>query len=60
MNVVFNATFNKAISRRSVVLVEETGVRCENQRPVTSHCQTLSHNIASSTPRHDRESNSQC
>jgi hypothetical protein len=35
--MVFNATFNNisVISRRSVLLVEET----------TSHCQTLSHNV---------------
>jgi len=46
---VFNATFNNisAISWRSVLLVEETGV------PPTcgkSHA-NLSHNVASSTPR---------
>jgi hypothetical protein len=37
--VVFNATFNNiaAISWRSVVLVEETGVPGENRRPVASH-----------------------
>jgi hypothetical protein len=43
--MVFNATFNNisAISWRSVLLVEETG---ENHRPVASHWQTLSHNVA--------------
>ena len=30
------------------LLVEETG---EYYRPVPSHCQTLSHNVVSSTPR---------
>jgi hypothetical protein len=37
--MVFNATFNNisAISWRSVLLVGETGVLGENQRPVTSH-----------------------
>jgi hypothetical protein len=39
--------------------VEETGVPEENYRPVASHCQTLSHNVESSTPRHERDSNSQ-
>jgi hypothetical protein len=39
------------ISWRSVLLVEETGVPKENHRPVASHRQTLSHNVASSTPR---------
>jgi hypothetical protein len=28
-------------------LVEETGVPGENHRPVTSHVQTLSHNVVS-------------
>ena len=39
--MVFNATFNNisVVSWRSVLLVEET------TRPVTSHCQTLSHNV---------------
>ena len=45
--IVFNATFNNisAISWRSVLLVEETGVPGKNQRSVTSlsHWQTLSH-----------------
>jgi len=36
---------------RSVLLVEETGVPEENHQPTVSHCQTLSHNVASSTPR---------
>jgi len=46
--MVFNATFNttSAISWRSVLLVEETGVLGENHRPVASHWQTLSHNFA--------------
>jgi hypothetical protein len=39
------------ISWQSVLLVEESGVPRENQRPVVSHSQTLSHNVVSSTPR---------
>jgi hypothetical protein len=37
--MVFNVTFNNfsAISWRSVLLVEETGVHEENHRPVASH-----------------------
>jgi hypothetical protein len=35
--------------------VEETGVLGENQRPVASHLQTLSHNVVSP----ERDSNSQ-
>jgi hypothetical protein len=48
---VFNATFNNisAISWKPVLLVEETGVPGENHWSV-SHCQTLSHNVVSSTP----------
>jgi len=48
--MVFSTTFNNilAILWRSVLLVEETG---ENRRPVPSHCQTLLHNVVSSTPR---------
>jgi len=42
-----------------ILLVEETGVPGENHRPVTSHCQTLSHNVVSSTPRYEWDSNSQ-
>jgi hypothetical protein len=51
--MVFNATFNNisAISCRSVLLVEETGVLGENQRPVANHRQNLSHSVVSSTPR---------
>ena len=59
--VVFNATFNiiSVILWRSVLLVEETGVPDKNRRPVASHCQTLSHNVVLSTPRYERELNSQ-
>ena len=54
--MVFYATFNNisVISWRSVLLVEETRVHGENHGPVTSHRQSLSHNIVSSTPRHER------
>ena len=50
--IVFNATFNNisAISWRSVLLVEETGVSGENHWTAASHWQTLSHNVVSSTP----------
>ena len=50
----FNATFNNisVISWRTVLYVEETGVPGENYQPAASHSQTLSHNVASSTPRH--------
>ena len=59
--MVFSATCNNVsvISWRSFLLVEETGVHWENHRPAASHWQTLSHNFVSSTPRHERDSNSQ-
>jgi len=55
--MVFIATFNNFSVKlwRSALLVEETG---ENHRPVISHWQTLSRNVVSSTPRHERGSNS--
>ena len=55
-----NATFNNisAISWWSVLFVEETGVPRENHRPAASHWQTLSHNVVSSTPHHEHDSNS--
>jgi hypothetical protein len=59
--MVFNDTFNNisVISLRSVLLMEKTGVHRENHRPVSSHWQTLSHNVVSSTPHHEWGSNSQ-
>ena len=41
------------------LLVEETGVPGENKRPTTRYRQTSSHNIVSSTPRNERDSNLQ-
>ena len=51
--MVFNSTFNNisVTSWRSVLLVQETRIPGENHRPAASHCQTLSHNVVSSTPR---------
>jgi len=47
--VVLNATFNNisAISWRSVLLVEQTGIPGKNHRTSASHWQTLSHNVVS-------------
>jgi hypothetical protein len=51
--MVFNATFNiiSVISWWLVLLVEETGVPGENQRPVANHWQTLSQNVVLRTHR---------
>ena len=38
----------------SVSLVKDTGVVGENLRTVTSHWQTLSHNVVLSTPHHEQ------
>jgi hypothetical protein len=46
-------------SEIKVLLVVETGVPRENNRPVASHWQTLSHNVVSSTLHHEQGSNSQ-
>ena len=50
--MVFNATFNniKIISWCSILLMEETGVPTENDRPVASHRQIILHNVVSGTP----------
>jgi hypothetical protein len=40
-------------SYQSVLLVEETRVPGENHWTATSYWQTLSHNVVSSTPRHE-------
>ena len=58
--MVLNATVNNisAISWRSVLLVKETGVPGENHRSVASNRQTLSNNVVSNAPRHERGSNS--
>jgi hypothetical protein len=58
--MVLSATFNNisAISWRSVLLVEETGIPGENQRSTACHRKTLSHTAVSSTPRLDGGSKS--
>ena len=59
--IMFNDIFNNisVILWRLVLLVEEIGVPRENHRHTASYWQTLSHNGVSSTPRPDRDSNSQ-
>ena len=52
--MVLNATFNNIsiVLWRSGLLVEDIG------GPGKNHRQTLSHNVVSSTPHHERDSNS--
>ena len=59
--MVFKATFNNisAISWMSVLLVEESRVSGKKHQPVASYVLILSHNVVSSTPRRERDSNSQ-
>ena len=47
--MVFNATFDNitVILWRSFLLMDETGVPGENHRHITSHRQTLSHQVVS-------------
>ena len=56
-----NTTFNNIsiIWWWSVLLAEESEGPGENHRPAASHLQTLSHKVASSTPHHEHDSNSQ-
>ena len=58
--IVFNAIFNH-ISVISYVAVSfiHGGNRSTRRKHVASHLQTLSHNVVSSTPRHEWGSNSQ-
>jgi hypothetical protein len=53
--MMLKATSNNisVISWRSVLLVEETGVTEDYNRPVASYWQILSHSVVSSTPLHD-------
>ena len=53
--MMYNATFNNifVILWWSVLLVDETRIPGENHRLVASHRQTLSHNVAWSTPCHE-------
>ena len=60
MGVAFHPIFNNisVMWWWSVLLVEETGVLGKYQ-PAASTGKTLSHNVASSAPSHERDSNSQ-
>jgi hypothetical protein len=50
---------HKFVTGATLLQLEETGVPRENHRPLASHYQILSHNVISSTPRHERGLNSQ-
>ena len=59
--MVLNVTFNKisVILWRSVLLVGKTEEAGENHSPAESSRPILSHNVVSSTPSHELDSNSQ-
>ena len=59
--MVFNATFSNisVISWQSVLLTEEIGLPKETHRSAASYFQALSHDVVSSAPRHEWDSNSQ-
>jgi hypothetical protein len=58
-NAIINNKFSYGISWMSVLSIEKPGVSGENHTSAASHLQTLSHNVVSSTPRHERDLNSQ-
>ena len=51
---ILDIPFRDTIQR---LVAMETGVPGENRRPVGSHWQNVSHNVVTSTPRHERCSN---
>jgi len=57
--IVFNTTFNNisVITRRSVLVVEETGVPGENLPQVIYKLYNVT-NVVSSAPRYEQDSNS--
>jgi len=52
--MVFNFTLDNSsvISWQPVLLMDETGVPCENYWPAASYWQTFSHNVISNIPCH--------
>ena len=50
---------NISVTSWMSVLLEKTGIPRENHRHAASHWHTLSHNVVSSTPRHERDWTSQ-
>jgi len=51
--MVLNATFN------NISVISWRSLPGKTHRPVASHWKTVSHNVVSSTPRHERSSKSQ-
>jgi hypothetical protein len=52
--MVLNPTLNtiSVISWQAFLLVDDTGVPCENHWPAASYLETLSHNVVSNIPCH--------
>ena len=52
--MVLNSTLNNSsvISWQLILLVDETGVPCENHWPAVRYWQILSHNVVSRIPCH--------
>ena len=59
--MVINATFNNCSSILwwSVLIIEGNRSTWRTQQPAECHWDNLSHNFASSTPYHERDSSSQ-
>jgi hypothetical protein len=57
--ILLKVTLNTiTLHSRSISCIEETGIPGENSRHAGSYWQTVSHNVVSSTTRHERGSNS--
>ena len=52
---MFNATFNDIAVISWHVSFIGGGIPGGNHRPAASNCHTLSHNVVTSTPRHERD-----
>ena len=59
--MVFNATFNNTSVKtwQLVLLVKETEYSEKKHWPIANHSQILSHDVSSSTPGCEQDSNSQ-
>jgi hypothetical protein len=58
-NILYLYDISSLKKEKTVLLVEENGVHRENHGSATIRWQNVSHTVVSSTPRHERDLNSQ-